>query len=134
MRPFDVQHLDYEEDVGWSDVQLLMDLIERSANERPEFTIFDPSDDSEIVHVGLAAMPDDSAWMLTRSEDRRNYFLALGESSVPRDSVYLGCPETVPEKCLLFRADAEDAIRTLIERKVFGPGWSWVPQKEAIGR
>src|SRR6478672_6253482 len=126
MLPFDLHHLDAEENARWSDVQALMDRCEADAEERPGFEIWEADDGDLIVEVALAAMGDTSAWVLKRRTKRSNWFLARGNWSRFYECIYWGCPEYVRDCCLLSRSDAETGMRTLIEKETLTNDWRWL--------
>jgi hypothetical protein len=66
MRPFDLHHLDTDENAEWSDVQSLMDRCEAGFEGRPAFEIWEANDGALIVEVALAEMGDTCAWILKR--------------------------------------------------------------------
>lgn len=134
MRPFDLHHHDTDENAGWDDVQVLMDRIQTGMEGRPHFELWESNDGHLIVEVGLAAMHDTEAWLLSRRKDGAIYFLAKGLGSQFYECIYLGCPEFIRDCCLLSRSDAEFGMKTLLERQKLHIDWHWVSAMEALHR
>lgn len=134
MRPFDLHHLDTDENAEWRDVQSLMDRIAAGAEGKTEFQIWQPDDGPMIVEVALATMDNNDAWILRRYRKRMSYFLARGVGPDYYECIYLGCPEFVRDCCLLPRGDAELGITALIQRRKLQSDWHWIPVTQALER
>src|SRR5262249_16873938 len=134
MRPFDLYHLDTDENATWSDVKSLMDRCEAGAEGRPGFEIWEANDGTLIVEVALAEMGDTSAWLLKRRTKRTNEFLGRGNLARFHKCIYWGCPEYIRDCCLLSRSAAELGIRALIEKENLNNDWRWLAQSEVFDR
>jgi hypothetical protein len=134
MPPFDLHHLDTEENATWSDVQGLMDRCEAGIEGRPGFEIWEANEGELIVEVALAAMGETAAWILRKRAGKTSKFLARGNWSRFYECIYWGCPEHIRDSCLLSRSDAEVGIRTLIDQETLSRDWHWVPHEKVFDR
>jgi hypothetical protein len=134
MVPFDLHHLDTEENAAWSDLQALMDRCEAGVEGRPGFEIWEANDGALIVEVALAEMVGTFAWIVRQRTKTSSLFLTRGNWSRFYECTYWGCPENVRVCCLLSRADAELAIRSLIDKKPLSGDWCWMPPDKTFDR
>lgn len=119
----------------WSDVQTLMDRIQSFMEGHPHFELWESGDDGHlIVEVGLAAMDDTEAWLLSRRMNGVSYCLAKGVGDRYYDCMWWGCPQFIRDCCLLSRSDAETGIKALLQRQKLHVDWRWLPRTEVFER